>query len=134
MPDRRTQPQPKRDWLSFVAPAVSSIIAALVLLTVTKSCSTSDATHSAVTTLTEHDFPLLQKDMTQTTKDVSILQTTVSSVQKDVSDVKGSSVTKTDLDAKNQNLQSQIRTLYENQQAFKDKFNEFQLEQAKAKK
>ena len=121
----------KRDWFDYVGPVISSVAAALVLLTVTRSCSTSESTHNSVTTLTEHDFPLLQRDVSQTTKDVNNLQTTVAGVQKDVSDVKGSSVSKSDLESKNQGLQNQIRTLYENQQAFKDKFNEFQLQQAR---
>ena len=128
MPRSRRQ---KKDLTQYIAPTISSLTAALVLLVVSKGCATSDSTHNAVNTLTQHDIPIINEHVAQTQKDVGTLSANVAKAQSDISDVKGSSVTKNDLESKNQGLQTQIRTLYENQNTLKDKINDLQVQAAK---
>jgi len=101
----------KRDWFDYLGPAISSLAAAAILLIASKGCSTASDTHAAITKLSDSTIPLLQKDVSQTKTDVSGLQS--------------------NLEQKNQGLQTQIRGLYEAQSKTNEKIGSLEVEQAK---
>jgi hypothetical protein len=135
---RRPSPTKSRDWFDYIGPVITSVVGAAVILFVSKSCANSDATHTVVTELADKTVPLLSKDVESSGKAIIGLQTTatgldtkITKVQSDVIEAKGQMVTKTELDAKNQGLQSQFQRVYDNQQKLGEKFQELQLDAVK---
>jgi hypothetical protein len=128
MPTKETK---TRDWFDYIGPVITSVVGAAVILFVTKSCATSSDTHAAVTKLTDSTVPLLSKDVESTKTTVNGLQATVTKVQTDVTEAKGTMVTKTELETKNQGLQTQFQRVYDNQNKMAEKFQQFQIDTLK---